>query len=308
MGRIRPARANGYPAGLTPFELSLVLTSALFHAWWNVAIKGSGDPLCFNALQEVAPLAALLCVAPFVHFGQIPAPVWRLLAAAGVAHALYFYWMSRAYEHGDLSLVYPIARSTPALLPLIAVPLFGELLSLGGALGIAIVVAGIWLVHGGTGLRLSALAAPAARFAYLTLATTVAYSLLDKAAMGELAAAPWTSPVPRPVLYCLLLSAANGVIFVPLVLRARGARALAAAARIHGARATVATTVSFASYSLILWALETAPVSYVVAVRQTSVLFAVVMGIVMLRERPGRGRIVGAAATVLGVALIARFS
>jgi uncharacterized membrane protein len=294
---------------LTPFELGLVLTSALLHAWWSVSIKSSGDPLCFNALQEVAPVLALLAVAPLVDWGEVPRVAWGWLAASGVAHALYFYWMSRAFETGELSLVYPIARSTPAFLPLVAVPLFGESISPAGAVGIATVVAGIWLVHGGQGLRLDAFAQRAARFAYLTLAATVCYSLLDKGAMAELASAPdWKTPVPRPVLYCLLLSAANALLFIPLVLRARGARALRAAARTHLVGATAATSVSFLSYTLILWAYETAAASYVVAARQTSVIFAVALGALLLRERPSRIRVMGAVTTVLGVALIARFS
>jgi drug/metabolite transporter (DMT)-like permease len=285
--------------------LALVLASALLHAWWSVSIKGSRDPLLFNALQEVAPLAATLAVLPAIEPGEIPRFVWGLLAATALCHALYFWWMSRAFEHGDLTLVYPIARSTPAFLPLVAVPLLGERLSAGGALGIAIVVAGMWLVHAGGDLRLRALAAPAARYAYLTLATTVGYSLLDKRAMSELAAQPWTSAVPRAAAWNLLLTSASGLLFALLVARRRGVRALAGAARVDLATPTAAAAVSFASYTLVLKALETAPASYVVAVRQTSVLFALLLGVLRLRERPGRPRIVGAVATVVGVALIA---
>jgi drug/metabolite transporter (DMT)-like permease len=277
-----------------------------------VAIKGSGDPLCFNLLQELAPVAALVSIAPLVDWGEVPQIVWILLAATGVTHGAYFFWMSRAYEHGDLSLVYPIARSTPAFVPLVAVPLFGESISPGGGVGIAIVVVGIWLVHGGGGGGLLELSSPAARFAYLTLMATVGYSLLDKAAMANLAAAEWSSVIPRPVVYSLLpvvysllIAGANTVVFAPLVLRTRGLAALREAAHTQLGRATAASLVSFASYTLILAALQTALVSYVVAARQTSVLFAVGLGVALLGERPGRARVAGALATVAGVALIA---
>jgi drug/metabolite transporter (DMT)-like permease len=289
---------------LSGFDLLLVLTSALLHAGWSAAIKHSRDPLAFNLLQLIAPAAALAALLPWLDLREIPAAAWMLLAAAGCAHGGYFYWMSRAYEHGDLSLVYPIARSTPAFLPLIAVPLLGEPISAAGALGIAIVVAGMWVVQVGEGVRWSAFTGLGVRFAYLTLAATIAYSLLDKSAMTVLAAGAWSSPVPRAAFYCLALNLACGLIFAPLVLRRRGAGAIAAAARREWGRATLAAVVSFAGYSLILRALETAPVSYVVAARQTSVLFAVLLGAIALGERPGRARILGAAATVLGVALI----
>jgi drug/metabolite transporter (DMT)-like permease len=290
---------------LSPEALALVLASALLHASWSVSIKSSADPLCFNLLQSWVALLALALIAPAVAWGEVPRSVWLLLLAAGPVHAAYLYWMSRAFQHGDLSLVYPISRSTPALMPLLAAPLLGERISPLGALGIAVVVAGIWLVHGARRWRVALLLEPAARFAFLTLAATVAYSLIDKAAVAELARAPWQSRVPRAIVYSILLSNAHAVCFAPLVLRARGAAALRNTARAELRGATTASLVSFAGYTLILAAFASAPVSYVVAVRQTSVLFAVGLGVWMLGERPGRERVWGAVATVAGVALIA---
>jgi drug/metabolite transporter (DMT)-like permease len=168
-------------------------------------------------------------------------------------------------------------------------------------------VAGIWLVHGVRRWRLEWLSQPAARFAFLTLAATVAYSMIDKAGMVEIARAPWSSPVPRAIVFSLLLSAAHALFFAPLVLRARGAGALARTARRELPKATAATFISFAGYTLILKAMETSLVSYVVAVRQSSVLFALLLGVWILRERPTRERALGALATVAGVALIALF-
>src|SRR5262245_16251139 len=290
-----------------PLAFALVLASAWLHAWWSVSIKGSGDPLLFNALQVVLPLAATAAVLPAVDLGAVPPVAWACLAATTVCHTGYFWWMSRAFERGDLTLVYPITRSTPAFLPLVAGPLLGERLSPGGVLGIAIVVAGMWLVQAGAGLRWRAFAEPAARYAYLTLATTVGYSLLDKRAMAELAGHPWSSLVPRALFWNLVLWSASGCIFGALVARRRGARPLLAAARSHLAPPTRAAVVSLAGYTLVLEAMATAPASYVVAARQTSVLFALLLGVRRLRERPGRPRIVGALATVLGVALIALY-
>jgi len=290
---------------MTGTELSLVLASALIHAWWSVAIKGSRDPLVFNLFQELAPSALLIALLPWLDWGEVPGGVWRLLVLTGAAHGLYFYWMSRAYEHGDLTLVYPIARSTPAVLPLIAVPWLGESITLVGGLGIATVVAGMWLVQAGPGLRLASLGTPAAGFAFLTLAATVGYSLFDKAAMAELSAGPWSSPVPRALVYCLLLSAASTLVFAPLALWRRGPRAILAALPSQLRPASFAALVSVGGYGLALRALETAPVSYVVAGRQTSVLFALLFGVLWLGERPGRPRVIGALLTFAGVVMIA---
>src|SRR5262245_4741658 len=290
-----------------PLAFALVLASAWLHAWWSVSIKGSGDPLLFNALQVVLPLAATAAVLPAVDLGAVPPVAWACLAATTVCHTGYFWWMSRAFERGDLTLVYPITRSTPAFLPLVAGPLLGERLSPGGVLGIAIVVAGMWLVQAGAGLRWRAFAEPAARYAYLTLATTVGYSLLDKRAMAELASHPWTSPVPRALFWNLVLWSASGFVFGALVAGRRGAGGLLAAARADLAGPTRAALVSLVGYTLVLQAFAMAPASYVVAARQTSVLFALLLGVARLRERPGRPRVVGAVATVAGVALIALY-
>ena len=290
---------------MAPLELALVLVSALLHASWSLWIKGSRDPLTFNLLQGWLGVVLLAGLSPFIDFAELPTALGWLLAASGVAHGLYMYWMSRAYEHGDLSLVYPIARSTPAFLPLVAVPLLGDSLSPVGVVGIAVVVCGIWLIHGSGRWTLQHLTSPAARFAFLTLAATVIYSLLDKAAMAAFAPAPWSSPVPRALVYSLVLGIAYQLVFGPIVLRAKGLASLRTSAHREIGRASLAALVSLASYTLILRALETAPVSYVVAVRQSGVLFAVALGVLFLGDRPGRERVGGAILTVLGVALIA---
>ena len=289
---------------MTSFELLLVLASALLHAIWSAWIKGSRNPLAFNLLQAVLSVIAALLILPFFDLTEIPTAVWQLTAATGVAHGLYFYFMSRAYQEADLSLVYPIIRSTPAFLPLFAVPLLGESISPWGALGIAILVAGIWLIHADRSLELGKLRSRGIRFAYLTLATTIAYSLMDKQAMVHFSEASWTGPLPRTVVFFFMLSVANTVVFAPLALRRVRWATLREAARCDGTRAVAALAGSLASYSLILQAFQTAPASYVVAVRQLSVLFAMLFAVAWLRERPDRRRIIGATATVVGVALI----
>lgn len=291
-------------------DLALVLLSALLHALWSLAIKGSASPLGFNLLQLV-PTAVAACALPWLApLGALPASVWALAAATGVAHGLYFYWLSRALAAGELSVVYPIARSAPAFVPLVAVPLLGESVSAGGALGIAIVVAGMWAVQADAGVATTRgwrrlLVAPGAGWAWLTLTASIGYSLVDKVAMARLAALPWTGAVPPAVAWYVILCTAGTVVFAPLALRHVPPRALAAQARTEWRTALLAAAVGFAGYGLILHALRTAPVSYVVAVRQASVLFAVALGALLLRERPSRLRLVGALATVVGVALVA---
>jgi uncharacterized membrane protein len=315
---------------LQPIEIALVLLSALLHAVWSASIKGSTSPLGFNLLQ-LAPTFAAGCALPFlIDLREIPREVWMLVGATGLCHGFYFYWLSRCLELGELSVVYPIARSAPAFLPLVAIPLLGETISPMGGAGIAMVVAGMVAIQidgartavppapieaeepasrvasRRRAARSPSLSSPGVGYAWLTLAASVGYSITDKAAMTRLGVAEWSSALPPVIAYYILLCVSGGLVFTPLALRRISPRQLVDLARTELRPAMVASIVSFASYGLILQALATAPVSYVVATRQSSVLFAIAIGAVRWRETPSRLRILGALATVAGVALVAR--
>jgi drug/metabolite transporter (DMT)-like permease len=286
-------------------ELAMVLGSALLHAVWSASLKGARSPLAFTVTQCVIAFGLLALAAAFgFELSDLAPRVWGLLAATGVAHGLYAWGLARALERAELTLVYPITRATPALLPLVAIPLLGDDVSLVGGLGIAVVVGGMALVQmSGGGAR--RWLAPGLGWAWLTLAATVGYSLLDKAAMSTLNESAWTGPAPRSVAWFFLIGAAGGLVFVPLALLSLPRAALAESLRRDVGRALSAQAVSLASYGLVLEAFRTASASYVVAVRQTSVLFAVGIAAAFLRERPSRARVLGALGTVAGVALIA---
>lgn len=300
---------------MSPFVVGLVLLSALIHAVWSLTIKGSRDPLAFNLLQAV-PLAIVCLVLPF--FADLPPLSQRffwLVTATGLAHAIYLYGLSLAFEAGDLSLVYPIARSAPAFLPLVAVPIAGERITWAGGLGIATVVAGMWAVQAGDARRRSdEPAAPPLRarltarpvlHAYLALAASVAYGVIDKLLVVEVATGPDRGTLPPAILCFFAVWAGCAVFFVPMALARMRPDALRRAARTEWRTVLLAASIGVVGYSLILKALETDPASYVVAVRQASVFFVLILSVAFLRERPGGLRILGAVATVAGVALIA---
>lgn len=284
-------------------ELGLVLLSALLHAVWSAAIKGARSPLAFGSAQQLAEVPFAVCALFFFSLADLSAALWALVIATGLAHGLYGYWMSLAYERAELSRVYPIIRSTPALLPLVAIPIGESVTPLGG-LGIAVVVAGVWLVYGGA-LSLRSLLAPDLVYAWLTLATTVAYSLTDKLAMTQLYASAWSGPLPKPFAWYALLTLASVSVRLPLALHAVGGGALVASARGDAKRVALSVAAGFVGYGLILHVLQTAPASYVVAVRQLSVMFAAAIAMRFLGEQPSRARLAGALLTVAGVATIA---
>lgn len=185
---------------MTSAEIALVLLSALLHAIWSASVKGSASPLGFNLLQLLPPIAAACALAFFVPLDAIPSAVWWIVAGTGLCHGFYFYFFARALETGELSVVYPIARSAPAFLPLAAVPLLGERIDLVGGFGIAVVVVGMLAIQADGSRHLPGakrFRAPGTKFALITLIASVGYSLFDKAGMATLGGAPWDAPVPR---------------------------------------------------------------------------------------------------------------
>ncbi|HMI90906.1 MAG TPA: EamA family transporter [Polyangiales bacterium] len=293
---------------MTGRELGMVLVSALLHAAWNTAAKRNDRPTAFMALLTGFTLVVMLLALPWIPAAPFTGELLPLVLASCALHGLSFYVLSRAYEVGDLSLVYPISRSTPAVVPLFAVLLLGEQLRGFGVGGILLTVAGMWLVHTGGAIKRNALREPAALWAYFMLLVTAAFSLVDKRAMALLSSMPWESPLPRAIAFYLLQTAGAALLFVPYATRKLGARSLLAFGRQHAVMGALAALATLASYALVLEALRTAQVSYVVAVRQCSVLFAVGFAVWALSERPTRARMTGTLGTLAGVVLIALYA
>jgi drug/metabolite transporter (DMT)-like permease len=288
-------------------ELGMVLLSALLHAVWNAHAKDTESPTAFLALLAIATVASGLLLVPFVDLGQVPASVWWIVPCTALIHTAYNICLGRAYERGDLSVVYPISRSTPAFVALIAIPVMNDPVSPMGAFGIGVVMLGMWLVHTDGRIAWKAMFAPGIGYAYLTLLTTVGYSILDKLAMKRFAAAPWQGAIPQALVYFYLLTTVQASLFVPIAYKQVPPGTFGRVLSARWGRLALGLVASVASYCLILEALRTASVSYVTAVRQSSVVFAAILSMLVLRESPSRPRLLGAILTVVGVASIALF-
>ena len=125
---------------MSPLAIILVLLSASIHVGWNLITKSSASPLVFSLLKGSILMLLAVIILPFIPLGSIPMNVWVYIVFSGVIHAVYTISLNTAYETGDMSYVYPIARSAPAFVPIAAFLVLGETISLRGCLGIAIVV------------------------------------------------------------------------------------------------------------------------------------------------------------------------
>ncbi|MBC8379770.1 MAG: EamA family transporter, partial [Planctomycetes bacterium] len=160
---------------MAPISIILVILSAAIHVGWNYLTKSSSKPKLFSLLKGTFLLLLLLVVLPIIPLSSIPTDVWTFIVLSGIIHAVYVLALASAYEAGDMSFVYPIARSAPAFVPLAAFLIICERISLRGFLGIAIVVTGVFLMQirgtGNSGFRqfLSSFKQKDSLWAFITL-------------------------------------------------------------------------------------------------------------------------------------------
>jgi drug/metabolite transporter (DMT)-like permease len=278
--------------------LVLVLGAAVCHGAWNFVLKSEARRLPAS-LGALAVAAALSAPVLFVHsLTELSARVWVLVLLSAVFETAYVVALTAAYEVGDLSLVYPIARGTaPLLVAPLAVVLLGERLSPSGLVGIGLVVAGIFASQGGPGGPLRAGASAGGRRAVALAALTgvmiAGYSLVNKAGVTQ-------APV---ALYAFLVLTADACLLA-LVLRVR--RQLAwPQGRAAWTRAGAVGVLMLAAYLAVLAAMSQAPVSYVVAGREVSIVITALAGALVLGERHSTRRVAGAAVIFAGLVVLA---
>ena len=277
--------------------LVLVVCAAVLHAIWNALAKRAENQFLF--LWSSVSLAAVL-LTPLglltLRFESVPAAGLPFVVASIAIHALYFWALGRSYRFGDFSRVYPMARGLGvALVPLIALPVFGEHLALLGWLGVGLVVLGIASLN----FTSSASSTPAVHtragtmWALVTGLTVAGYSLVDKAGVSRL----------HPMPYIALMGLGLSVVLAPLVLANRPA--LVREWRLHWRAILIASAMNLSSYLLVLFAFRLSKVGYVVASRELSILFSAFIGALWLREGRLAPRLAGASIVLAGVVCVA---
>jgi drug/metabolite transporter (DMT)-like permease len=272
-----------------PLEITLaVLGAALAHAIWNAMIKSSRDVLLDMTL--VAFFASAV-VAPFLPFVDAPAAAaWPYIAASTVLHIGYFFAVAGAYRAGDLSHGYPIMRGVaPLIVSVCALAWLGEAPT-------ATVWAGVLLICGGV------LSLGLAGFRWQQSRVSLGWALFNACiiAMYTLVDAAGVRASGDPLAYVVWRGALNAWPFVLLVVWLKR-ETLFPYARRFWWRGLVGGTLSAGAYGVVLWAMTRAPVAAVAALRETSVIFAALIGAWLLKEGHIARRIAGAATVAAGV-------
>jgi drug/metabolite transporter (DMT)-like permease len=269
-----------------------VLFGAACHAGWNAFLKIRLEPFTAMALISTISGIVVLPIIPFLPFP--PAAAWPWIGASMVFHLGYFVGLSEAYRTGDMGQVYPIARGTaPLMTATVGSFVVGEVLGLRAWLGILVLVSGVFLLslRGGRNVQFDK---RAVAFALFTAVTICGYSVVD--GLGARAAG-------NAHAYTVWLFLLDGVMMFTFVLLRRGTPALREFAGFLKEGA-VGGTLSLAAYWIAIWAMTVAPIALVAALRETSVLFAAVIAVVVLKEPLQRPRIIAALMIVTGLVLI----
>ena len=277
---------------LAPWVAGLVLVAALLHAVWNAFVKIGEDRLTVMALFNITGLIAGCLVIPFV---GVPAPeAWPYIIASAVLHTGYYFFLIHAYKHGDLTQVYPLARGcSPLLVAVGAAFSAGEWLTPYGALGLVVACAGIISLAFERGLPWRR-DASAVFFALGTSVFIAGYTLTDGTGVRLSGNA---------LAYIAWLLALDGIPLIAYAVWKRGRR-LGSAVCEHWRVGAGAGLASITAYGLVIWAMGVAPMAMVSALRETSVIFAALIGVVVLGEKFGWTRALATFLVVAGVSLL----
>jgi drug/metabolite transporter (DMT)-like permease len=267
-----------------------VLLAAAFHAGWNAIVKVNLDRYLSVTLIALAAGVVAAAALPFV---AVPGPAaWPFLLVSGVLHTGYNLFLSRAYRAGDLGQVYPIARgSAPLLVALITAFVFGEVLPPPAMLGVGLLVAGVWLMSVRGGSELARLEGHAVGYALATSVFIAGYTLTD--GFGARANGDASS-------YAVWLFVLDGLSMLGVLLARRGVDGLRAL-RSYWIPGAAGGAMSLGAYWIVIWAMTVAPIALVAALRESSVLFAAALSVLVLREPLTRWRTLAAITIVAGI-------
>lgn len=279
---------------MDPIVFAAVLAAAGLHAGWNAVVKVGLDRFSSVLLLALVQSGISLVLLPF--FPLPAAASWPWIAASAALHSAYKIFLIRAYEHGDLSQVYPLARgSAPLVVAIFGALALGEATTPSKALAVTAIGLGVVLMSLKGGARgLSGIPPKAFGYAMITALFTASYTIVD--GLGARIAGTASG-------FTLWMFVGDGVGMVAYALLRRGRSAFAALWP-SWRSGLAAGAMSLGSYWIAIWAFTLAPIALVAALRETSVLFAMLIGVLVLKERAGPWRWTAGSLIVAGVVLI----
>lgn len=273
--------------------IALVLFSGLIHASWNALTKSAKvDPLASMSVMCLCGAAFSLFFTPFV--GLPNAASVPYIIASGFIHIAYYLLVGLSYRHGDFSAVYPIFRGgAPLLTALLGMLFLGEWLPLSTLFGIILLVCGL-LVLSVNAFKKGSLNAKAITSALLLAFVVALYTIVDGKG-ARLADSPFNYVVYTHIM--------NAICMFPVIIIYLKIDILKVPAGVWK-RTLPAGALSVVAYAIVLYAMTQAPVGVVSALRETSVVFAAIIGWLFMNEKLGKWHFMAALLILIGLYLI----
>jgi drug/metabolite transporter (DMT)-like permease len=276
-----------------PVEImAAVLFGALLHAVWNALVRAASDKFLNTVLVVAGAGIWAACWLPFA-----PAPAvesWPYLAASVLIHIAYFSFVALSYRDADLSFVYPIMRGSPPAVSAVVVAVFvHESPSTGGWVGVLLVSLGIIVLSGDFWRSGSFRFSPTA-LALANAGVIVIYTLVDGVGVRL---------SQHPVSYTGWMFLLTAIPLLVVSFAKEGGKA-AKHLRFNWGRGLIGGACTLGSYGVALWAMTQAPIALVAALRETSVIFGVLIAAVFLKEHVGPLRYLSILAVTAGAIVI----
>jgi drug/metabolite transporter (DMT)-like permease len=268
--------------------VALALGAAFLHAGWNVLLAGARSTQASAAGLLIWGVGLLALPAALT--GGVSSDAIPYIAASSVLEVAYFVLLARAYDGGEVSVVYPVARgSAPVVVLVFSAIALREGVPAGAVVGIVLVALGVLLVglgvFPGQMARENALPLRDVWFGLAIGAVIASYTLVDSEGVER----------ADPIAYLALVVAPCALVY-PFVARVRPD---------VGLRSAATAAATFGAFLMVLAAFRLAPAAPVAAVRESSVVIAALLAAVVLHEKVDRWRLAGAVAVAAGVAAIA---
>ncbi len=267
----------------------LALCAAVLHAAWNLAAKrADGDRFVVLWAQfAVSGVIAGVALAVVAVIGDLPASGYGWGLLSGLVHLPYLWLLGLAYTHGDFGISYPLARGGgAALAAVLGVAVLGDHLSLGEVAGVVVIVAGLGLLSWGADGRSAALA--------LAVAGTIgAYTTIDAQGARSTGSA-----------YVLVTFTATAITMSVAGVATGRAAALRAVVAVAWRRALLTGLAALVTYGMVLVAVQHAPVGYVAALRESSVVLGALAGWRLLGEGDHRRHVTAALVVLAGLVIL----
>ena len=271
------------------FIFILILVSALCHAVWSAIIKSSKNPLSLMGITSVLEVTIFLPLTFTVPFPTLE--VWYFLIATVIIHVFYRLNVIYSYRYGDLSYIYPISRGSSCLfVAIISILFLSSDISIAGFVGILIVCIGLFLISYSKNLSFNF------RGFALAISTAIlitAYTLVDGVGVRL---------SENGFSYIYWLFTLNGIPLLIIGLISKdGLRKRETYTFRSGIAAGVFAT---SSYAIVVWSMQFIEIAYVSSIREISIVFAAVIGMVFLFEKNAKSRIIPSILIVSGISVV----